>query len=75
MQVHVKLMGVLKAKTPDGGTLDLSDGATVQEALTLLDIPTARVQVVSINGTIEHDFDHALAPEDQLTVLAPVGGG
>ena len=75
MQVHVKLMGVLKTKTPEGGTIDLSDGATVDDALTILDIPTAHVQVVTINGTIEHDFAHALAPEDQLTVLAPVGGG
>jgi len=75
MQVHVKLMGVLKAKTPEGGTVDLSEGATVADALTLLGIPAARVQVVTINGTIEHNFGHALAPEDQLTVLAPVGGG
>ena len=75
MQVRVKLMGVFKPKTPAGGILDISDGATVESALNELDIPVQRVQVVTINGTFERDYSRALEPDDELTVLAPVGGG
>jgi len=75
MQVQVKLMGALKKKTPEGGKLDLPDGATITNALEVLDISRANVQVVSINGSFERDLSRPLDAGDELTVLAPVGGG
>lgn len=75
MTVHVKLLGVLKEKTPEGDKLDLPDGATIASALEALDISEKSVQVVSINGTFERDFSRALQADDKMTVLAPVGAG
>lgn len=75
MKIGVKLMGVLKSKTPDGGELELNDEACVLDVLTALDIPTKRVQVVFVNGKPEPNFERSLASDDALTVLAPVGGG
>ena len=75
MQVRVKLMGILKQKTPDGGRLDLADGATVEDALSALDIKQVRVHAFSVNGTFERDLKRPLCADDELMVLAPVGGG
>lgn len=75
MRVRVKLMGVLKDKSPEGGRLDLPDGSTVEQALQALEIAVPSVHAVSINGTFERDFARILEAEDELAVLAPVGGG
>ena len=75
MTVRVKLLGVLKEKAPEGGELDLPDGATIASALDALDISQKSVQVVSINGTFERDFSRPLEADDEMTVLAPVGAG
>ena len=75
MQVRVKLMGLLKAKTPPGGQLDLPDGATVEAALRALDIPGEHIQLVMVNNQPEPDRSRALADDDELLVLAPVAGG
>ena len=68
-------MGVFKSKTPDGDKLDLPEGATIETALSLLDLPAQRIQLVTINGTLERDLKRTLEPDDEMTVLAPVGGG
>ncbi len=75
MQIQVKLMGVLKKLTPEGGALDLDDGSAIRDALTALDLPTKRINAVSLNGKIERDFSQPLKAGDELTVLPPVGGG
>ena len=75
MRVHVKCMGVLKPKTPEGNALELPDGATLKEMMDELDIPLDRIQVVSVNGSLVHDLTRQLNADDDLTVLAPVGGG
>lgn len=75
MEIRVKLMGVLKEKTPAGGKLELEEGSTLRDALVLLDLPPKRVNAVSINGALERDFSRELKPDDELTVLPPVGGG
>ena len=72
MQISVKMMGVLKDKTPPGDTLELPDGATVDDAL---DVPRKLVQIFSINGDLMRDFDRTLEADDELTILAPVAGG
>ena len=68
-------MGVLKKRTPEGGTLDLDDGSTIKDALAALDLPNKRINAVSLNGKVERDFSRPLKAGDELIVLPPVGGG
>ncbi len=68
-------MGMLKDKTPKGGKLTLPEGATIEEALQALDIPVDSVQVFTVNGQLERDRARALSPQDELSILPPVGGG
>ena len=75
MEIRVKLMGVLKDKTPPGEKIDLPAGATIADALGVLTIPTESVQVLTINGSLERDQSRALEDEDELSVIPPVGGG
>ena len=75
MQIRLKLMGVIKDKTPADGLLELPDGATIEDALVRLDIPVESVQTFTINGQLERDRNRTLTADDELTVLPPVGGG
>jgi sulfur carrier protein ThiS len=75
MQVRVKLMGTLRGKMPADGKLEVPDEATVEQVLAQLAIASQQVQVVLINGRPERDKSCRLEPQDELTVLAPVGGG
>ncbi len=75
MHISVKMMGVLKDKPPPGETLELPEGATVNDAMEALDVPRKLVQIFSINGDLIRDFDRTLEADDELTILAPVAGG
>ena len=75
MQVSVKLMGVLKDKMPASGSLELTEGATIDDALRALEIPAENVQVFTVNGSLERDRGRALSQDDELSVIPPVGGG
>jgi sulfur carrier protein ThiS len=75
MEIRVKLMGVLKPKSPADGKLELPDGATIDDALRALDISAASVQVFTVNGQLVRDRSRVLSANDELSVLPPVGGG
>jgi molybdopterin converting factor small subunit len=76
MRLRVKLMGMLKQRTPPGGVLELDcQPATIRRALEALGIPGAGAHVFSVNGALQKDPDHPLQDGDELTVLPPVGGG
>jgi sulfur carrier protein ThiS len=75
MQVRLKLMGMLKAKTPPGGVLDVAEGATIADVLLALDIAAHARQAITVNGRFERNRRRALVPDDELTVIPPVGGG
>lgn len=75
MEIRVKLMGALKAKSPPGDVLDLPDAATINDVLAALDIGAAQVQIVMVNGKPQPDRNRSVEAGDELTVLAPVGGG
>ena len=75
MRIHTKLMGVLKDKTPASGQLDLPEQATIDDALTALDIPGESVQVFTVNGQLERDRHRTLADNDELAIIPPVSGG
>ncbi|GIW94127.1 MAG: hypothetical protein KatS3mg110_2168 [Pirellulaceae bacterium] len=75
MQIRVKLMGVLKEKTPPDGTLNVPDDATVASVLEQLKIDPGLVQACTVNGQWVRDRSRVLADGDELVVLPPVGGG
>lgn len=75
MNVRVKIMGVLKDKTPSGDALEVPDGATIKDVLVALDVPVERVQMCTVNGDLEADRGRVLSDDDELTVIPPVGGG
>jgi sulfur carrier protein ThiS len=75
MRIRLKLMGMLKARTPEGGVLEVADGATIDDVLHALEIAPQRLRVFTVNGQFERDRSRALAPNDELTVIPPVGGG
>jgi sulfur carrier protein ThiS len=75
MRIRLKLMGMLKAQTPEGGALEVADGTTIEDALHALGLAPQATHVVSVNGRLERDRRRALAPNDELTIIPPVGGG
>ena len=75
MKIQLKLMGVLKDKTPEGDAIDLPDGATIDQALAVMEIQADRIQVITINSSIERDRGRVLVEGDELSVIPPVGGG
>ena len=75
MKIQIKLMGVLKDRTPEDGSLELTDGASVEDVLRALDIESERVQVITVNGSLERDRARVLEAGDELSVIPPVGGG
>ena len=75
MQIRLKLMGMLKARTPAGGALEVADGATIDDVLRALDVAPQAIRVFTVNGQFERDRGRMLAPNDELTVIPPVGGG
>jgi hypothetical protein len=75
MLIRLKLMGMLKARTPPGGALEVADGATIDDVLRALDIVSPALRVFTVNGVFERDRSRVLAPDDELTAIPPVGGG
>lgn len=75
MRVRLKLMGVLKDRTPPDGALEVADGATIDDVLRALRISPHVRQVLTVNGRFERDRGRPLAPGDELVVIPPVGGG
>lgn len=75
MQIHLKLMGTLKDRTPPGGTLGIADGATIGDVLRVLGIDPQAIRVCTVNGELTRDRDRVLCADDELAVIPPVGGG
>ncbi len=75
IEIRLKLMGMMRDKTPPDGKLRLSDEATIQEVFETLDIAIADVQAVSVNHQFEHNFNRRLTADDELAILPIVTGG
>ena len=75
MIVQLKLMGMLKDKSPENGQIQVPDHGTITTVLEALDIPLDSVQVFTLNGALERDKSRVLSADDELTILPPVGGG
>ena len=75
MQIQLQLMGGLKAKSPPGNRLEVPEGATIDSVLSSLGIDPKEFQIVMHNNRPQPDRSTPLSPDDQLTVVPPVGGG
>jgi len=75
MQIHVKLMGALKEKEPPKGVLKVSEDATIEMVLGQLEITPQQVQIVMVNSRPQPNRTVVVNANDELTILAPVGGG
>jgi len=75
MQIRLKLMGMLKAKTPAGGVLEVADGATIDDVLRALEIAPQTIRVFTVNDQFERNRSRVLAANDELAAIPPVGGG
>lgn len=75
MQIHVKLRGVLKEKTPPDGTIDLADGSTLTDLLDALDVPVERIHLIMINDEQVRDTERSLGDGDEVLLLPPIAGG
>lgn len=75
MEIQVKLMGALKAKSPPENRIEIPENSTINDVLQALDIESRQVQIVMVNDKPQPDRSRTVQPGDELTVLAPVGGG
>ena len=75
MQIRLKLMGMLKAMTPPGATIEVADGATIDDVLRALKITSQTIRVFTVNGQFERNRSRVLAANDELSAIPPVGGG
>jgi sulfur carrier protein ThiS len=75
MQIRLKLMGMLKARMPPRGEIEVADGATIDDVLRALEIEPQTVRVFTVNGQFERDRTRVLAANDELAAIPPVGGG
>lgn len=75
MKIRVKLMGILRSKSPPGNQVEIAPGATIDDVLAALGIPGNHVMLVSVNGKHQKDRTARLSPDDDLMILPPAGGG
>jgi len=75
MEIRLKLMGMLKDRTPPGGEFTIAQDATIEAVLQALEIEVDSVHVFTVNGQLIRDKQHVLKANDELTILPPVGGG
>ncbi len=79
MQIQVKLFANLKDYFPGSAagtpfTVTLSEGASLQDLIGLLNIPTEQTRVVFVNGIVQ-PLEHRLKQDDNVGIFPPIGGG
>jgi len=80
MKISVKLFANLSPYARVTGlpgtpfTVELPQGACLQDLVDVLGIPTETVKITFINGII-HSLDQHLADGDEVGIFPPIGGG
>ena len=79
MIVYVKLFAGLRQHYPHLGIgeampVELAEGTTAGQLLTILNLPPNLVKVVFVNGIIR-DGNYVLQDGDEVGKFPPVGGG
>jgi len=75
VQIRVKLLGILRDRTPPDNLLQLPDGATLGQALETLNISPNYIHLTMVNDEHQKDPDRVLKDGDELMVMPPVAGG
>ncbi len=75
MRVLVRLYGGLRGYiSSNPQELDLHDGATVADVIAQLNLRPGEVWLATLNDQLV-ETNHLLRPDDELSLIAPVGGG
>jgi molybdopterin converting factor small subunit len=73
--IHLKLYATLKAFLPPGAeAYAISEGATVQDVLTALNVPDDMAKLVFVDGR-QADRSCSLHGGERVGIFPPVGGG
>jgi sulfur-carrier protein len=80
MHVKVKLFATLRrfalqdvqAGTPS--TVELEDGASLADLISILKLPAGEVRMVFVNGRSQEE-DWILKEDDEVGMFPPIGGG
>ncbi len=81
MKLTIRLFATLKDRVgAPQATLDLPEGATVQDMLTTLTTayPTVEASLPSVLISVNHEYaerTQVLRPEDEIALFPPVSGG
>ena len=81
MKIKVKLYGTLRDKGPKGlelgkqFTIEVDEGATINDVLKELKIQMEEARVVIINSNIVRDYTYQLNSLDLFVCFPPIGGG
>jgi molybdopterin converting factor small subunit len=74
MKVKIKLFASLRNFGPEEQEVDLPDGATVDDAINMLNLPVHFALLKIVNG--EHrPPKHSLKDGDELALFPPIAGG
>ncbi len=74
MKVKIKLFATLRQFGPDEQEVILPDGATVQDAITLINLPE-RIPLLKIVNGEHRPPAYSLKDGDELALFPPIAGG
>lgn len=74
MKISVELFGQLALPSPRRQTLDLAEGATVQEAASILGLNAEEIGLITINGVQSEMHDHLIS-DCRLCFFPYISGG
>lgn len=74
MRIEIKCFASLACHAPQGGFLDMPEGATVESAMHALSMAPEEVKIIFING-VHGEPESPLHDGDRLGLIPAVGGG
>ena len=74
MKIEVRLFATFRQGREKKQVLDLDEGITILEILSIINIDKDDVAILLLNG-IDGSFDRKLETGDILAIFPPVGGG
>ncbi len=74
MKIQVSCFATLSGYSPEGGFVDAPEGATPENVLNQLSIPSGEVKIVFVNGQ-NSGRDVKLKENDRIGIFPAIGGG
>lgn len=74
MKVKIKLFATLRNYGPDEQETELPENATLEDALTLLNLPE-KIPVLKIVNGEHRNLKHLLKEGDEIALFPPIAGG